>query len=139
MRSDLRLRLREITKSLSTQKTGVPGVPGVPSPAAHPVVHPTDTPLTLEKDQQNQSGTPGTPCYTLENGDGDKRYTSQGVTAGVAGGVTAPVNDPEGWFAHFEERAAIREFEGGFDRAEAEKLALEETIAALGLQPPTIH
>ncbi|MGU3326108.1 hypothetical protein ACLBXB_04145 [Methylobacterium mesophilicum] len=139
MRSDLRLRLREITKSLSTQKTGVPGVTGVPSQPAHTVVHPTVTPSALQKDQQKQAGTPGTPCYTLENGGGDERYTSQGVTAGVAGCIIAPVNDPEGWFAHFEERAAIREYEGGFDRAEAERLALEETIAALGPQPATIH
>lgn len=61
------------------------------------------------------------------------------MTAGVAERVTAPGNDAEDWFAHFEERAAIREFEGGFDRAEAERLALDETIAALGPQPGSIH
>ncbi|MGU3284965.1 hypothetical protein [Methylobacterium mesophilicum] len=53
--------------------------------------------------------------------------------------VTAPGNDSEDWFAHLEERAAIREFEGGFSRAEAEHLALEETITAIGPRPGTIH
>lgn len=36
------------------------------------------------------------------------------------------------WLAYYEERAAIREYEGGFDRAEAERLALDEAVAALG-------
>jgi len=31
---------------------------------------------------------------------------------------------------HFEERAAIREFDGGLSRAEAERLALEDVVAA---------
>lgn len=36
----------------------------------------------------------------------------------------------------FEERAAIREYDGGTQRAEAERLALEEVIAARGRQTP---
>lgn len=39
------------------------------------------------------------------------------------------------WLAHFEERAAIREYEGGLGRAEAERLALDEAVATLGPMP----
>lgn len=53
--------------------------------------------------------------------------------------VTGSGKDSTDWFAHFEERAAIREFEGGYDRAEAERLALDETVAALGPQLATLH
>lgn len=33
------------------------------------------------------------------------------------------------WLSYYEERAAIREYDGGFDRSEAERLALEDTAA----------
>ncbi|WP_173009375.1 hypothetical protein [Methylobacterium sp. P1-11] len=33
------------------------------------------------------------------------------------------------WLPYYEERAAIREYDGGFDRSEAERLALEDTAA----------
>ena len=39
------------------------------------------------------------------------------------------------WLAHYEERAAIREFDGGLPRPEAERLAQADTIAALGPHP----
>lgn len=32
----------------------------------------------------------------------------------------------EDWRVHWEERAAIREYDGGFDRDEAERLAFDE-------------
>ncbi|MGT2479611.1 hypothetical protein ACU4GR_13615 [Methylobacterium oryzae CBMB20] len=32
------------------------------------------------------------------------------------------------WLSYYEERAAIREYEGGFDRHEAERLVLKETV-----------
>jgi hypothetical protein len=37
--------------------------------------------------------------------------------------------------AYFDERAGIREFDGGLSRAEAEQLAAKETIEALGPRP----
>jgi hypothetical protein len=33
------------------------------------------------------------------------------------------------WEAYFDERAGVREYEGGFDRGMAERLAFEDTIA----------
>lgn len=39
------------------------------------------------------------------------------------------------WQAFFDERAGIREFEGGLVRAEAERLAYADTVAALGPRP----
>ncbi|MGH1572032.1 hypothetical protein ACRAWG_16760 [Methylobacterium sp. P31] len=48
-------------------------------------------------------------------------------------GVTALAE----WLSYYEERAAIREYEGGFDRAEAETLALDETLTTLGPKPGT--
>ena len=41
----------------------------------------------------------------------------------------------EEWQAHYEERAAIRQFDGGLPKWEAEALAFNETTAALGRQP----
>jgi hypothetical protein len=39
------------------------------------------------------------------------------------------------WQAYFDERAGIREFDGEMPRSEAERLAVEDTIAALGPRP----
>jgi hypothetical protein len=39
------------------------------------------------------------------------------------------------WQAYFDERAGIREFDGGLSRLQAERLALPETAAALGPKP----
>ena len=45
--------------------------------------------------------------------------------------------DPESWHAYFDERAAIRQYDGGYGRREAEHLALEDTIAHwLQINPP---
>jgi hypothetical protein len=54
--------------------------------------------------------------------------------------ISAPSPGPfkvifEEWQAHFDERAGIREFDGGMPRADAEALALQDTIAALGPCP----
>jgi hypothetical protein len=43
----------------------------------------------------------------------------------------------EDWQASFDERAGIREFDGEMRRDEAEALALQDTIAALGSRPRT--
>jgi hypothetical protein len=39
------------------------------------------------------------------------------------------------WLACYEERAAIREYEGGFARGEAERLSLDETVSMFGPKP----
>jgi hypothetical protein len=44
-------------------------------------------------------------------------------------------SDPADWQAYFDERAAIREFDGEMTRSDAEALALQDTIAALGSRP----
>lgn len=146
MREDLRRRLREISLSRSTQKNGVTGVTASVTPPQRTALH---HPLHLaptEKAQLDQRCNTVTPV-TPQNSEGSfERYTVGGVTDGVTRCLRPVLQanfqhcpDLENWFAHFEERAAIREYEGGFDRAEAERLALEETIAALGPQPATIH
>ncbi len=139
MRADLRLRLREIAKTVSTAKMGVTGVAGVTGRGSHTPLHPRGTPFRREKNQSNQRVTPVTPCSTSKNGGGVRRYTEEGVAGGVAEGVTGAGVDSEDWLAHYEERAAIREYEGGYDRAEAEHLALEETITTLGPRPGPLH
>jgi hypothetical protein len=67
--------------------------------------------------------------------DGD---TSDPSVANVANQKPAPV-DLDTWQAHFEERAAIREFNGGFDRRDAEALALKDTTAVLGPRPGEVN
>jgi hypothetical protein len=47
---------------------------------------------------------------------------------------TAPSISEE-WQAYFDERAGIREFDGEMPRDDAEALALQDTIAALGPRP----
>jgi hypothetical protein len=42
---------------------------------------------------------------------------------------------PEDWHAMFDERAAIREYDGGLCREDAEVLARQDTIAVLGPCP----
>ncbi|WP_419829849.1 hypothetical protein [Methylobacterium sp.] len=139
MRPDLRLRLREITKSLSTAEKRVTRVTRVTEPASHTLSHVAVTRSEPEKDQQNQRVTRVTRVTRAKSEGDDFCHTSPGVTEVVTERVTGPGNVSEDWFAHFEERAAIREYEGGFDRAEAERLALEETVAALGPHPGTLH
>ena len=39
----------------------------------------------------------------------------------------------------YDERAAIREFDGGLPRAEAERLAYVDTVAELGEPPPGVQ
>jgi hypothetical protein len=61
---------------------------------------------------------------------------SVATVADVVAVPEAAVVDAEDWQAHFEERAAIRQFDGGFTRAQAQSLALEDTLARLGPRPP---
>jgi hypothetical protein len=61
---------------------------------------------------------------------------SQSV-AGLAtvAGQTAVLVGLEDWQAYFDERAAIREFDGELARAHAERLAQDDTVAALAPRP----
>ena len=54
-------------------------------------------------------------------------------TIGTVG--TAPAISRDDWQADFDERAGIREFDGGLPRPEAERLAREDVTAALGPEP----
>jgi hypothetical protein len=42
------------------------------------------------------------------------------------------------WLSYYEERAAIREYEGGLDRSEAERLALVDTMVGFGPKPEAV-
>jgi hypothetical protein len=48
---------------------------------------------------------------------------------------TPPEVAPDDWWAYFDERAAIREFDGNTSRSEAEALAQQDTVTALGPCP----
>jgi hypothetical protein len=45
----------------------------------------------------------------------------------------------EDWQAAYDERAGVREFDGGLPRAEAERLAYVDTVADLGEPPPGVQ
>jgi hypothetical protein len=49
------------------------------------------------------------------------------------------VMDAEDWQAIYDERAAIREFDAGLPRAEAERLAYADTVAELGQPLPGVQ
>ena len=112
MRPDLRLRLREITKSLFTTKMGVTGVTGVTSQGGNTLSHLGVTPVEREKHQRKQCVTPVTPRHTVEKAGEDMRHTSSGVTNGVTAGLAVDGIDPEDWQAYYQERAGIREGTG---------------------------
>ena|SRR5687768_13192762 len=65
------------------------------------------------------------------------RAVSAPSVAGLAtvAGQAAKNNDPADWQAYFDERAGVREFDGEIPRDEAEALALQDTIGALGPRP----
>jgi hypothetical protein len=54
---------------------------------------------------------------------------------GTNGTIGTPAVDPSDWQAAFQERAAIREFEGGFPRHEAERLARQDLKKSDGRAP----
>ncbi|MCJ2014537.1 hypothetical protein [Methylobacterium sp. J-076] len=139
MRPDLRLRLREIAKSISTAEKRVTCVTRVTGADGHALSHVGVTHSASQKAEQNQSVTHVTRVTPAKMEVGVSCHASSRVTEVVTARVMTCDAEFADWIAHFEERAAIREFEGGFDRAEAERLALSETISALGPQPGTIH
>jgi len=62
----------------------------------------------------------------------DRSVTSQERSADDGRPATI---DPEDWLAVYDERAAIREFDGHLPRDAAEALAHEDAVAALGPRP----
>lgn len=73
-----------------------------------------------------------------------ERASSEGLPASAfvqtERGHLVPDNLPEPWRAWYEERTAIREYDGGQVREHAEAEALRETIDAMrtaGEHPPT--
>jgi hypothetical protein len=69
---------------------------------------------------------------------------SEKSAGGFVGFVSAPCEHfknswpsltKEDWQTYFDERAAVREFDGEMPRDDAEALALQDTIAALGPRP----
>lgn len=149
MRAETRRSLRTLVAHGPAENRVWQGVAGVADPATragNTLPHQAPHLQQPEKPQQDQCATPATPRHTvILEGEG-KRHTYGGAEQGVAAGgcrVLQPDAEPqvilEDWLAYYEERAAIREFEGGYDRAEAERLALEETITTLGPRPGQLH
>jgi hypothetical protein len=110
--SDLRARLLEACRLQTLQKTGVTGVTHVTEPAT-------------------RAREPG--CYA--------RYACYASDAGHQNSDERQHNTPSGsniqdwdaadWHAYFQERAAIREYDGGLSRIEAERLAFEDIVIKL--------
>jgi hypothetical protein len=107
--SDLRARLLAACKLQIVEKTGVPGVPGVSEAAKG----------TREAERYAWY------AWYASNADNQNRDERQryGLSFSNCRGW-----DAADWQAYFEERAAIRECDGGFSRDEAERLALQDTI-----------
>ena len=58
-----------------------------------------------------------------------------GLSHNAFSSSTPPELTPDDWWASFDERAAIREFDGKTSRSEAEALAQQDTVTALGPCP----
>src|SRR5215211_2228315 len=82
----------------------------------------------------------GLPCSPSAGGRGEQGDQSGSRCPPREGSAesegTAPV-DLEDWVASYDERAAIREFDGHLPREAAEALAYEDAVAALGPRPET--
>jgi hypothetical protein len=82
----------------------------------------------------------GLPCSPSADGRGEQGEQS-GSRCPPADGSTKhgvpPAVDLEEWLAFYDERAAIREFDGHLPREAAEALAYEDAVAALGSRPET--
>lgn len=139
MRYDLKLRLREIARSLTTAKLGVTGVTGPGEPGGCTSSHPAVTPSAAWEDQSDHKVTPVTPIPVFQNPSGAERHTVRDITGLMTAGVIAADGAAVDWFSHFEERAAILEYDGGLSRIKAERLALADTVAVLGPMPCSLH
>jgi hypothetical protein len=105
--SDLRTRL---LAACTIQSGGVTGVTGV-----------TDQPVTSENSHS----------YASYAGYASKAQELRKPGSAAGGGVTGGEGQPWSacdWQAYFEERAGIREYDGGLPRTEAEHLALEDSV-----------
>jgi hypothetical protein len=142
-----RSRLLSLATVRLCAKPGVTGVTGVTGPANPAGSRLSHLPLHLEgagKTQSNQRVTPVTPCNTLESAGaadlGPQRCNepeAQGVTALVT--PVSPAVDAEDWQAVYNERAAVREFDGGLPRGQAERLAHADTVTELREPPPGVQ
>src|SRR5215204_2319304 len=131
MRAETRARLRQIIGPTFTPEIGVTGVTEAVIGPDHPLPHRLSHPGYGAETLAQQGVTPVTLVTRRKLKVKGERHTPGEVTARWQSGVAAS-DVPSDWLDHFEERAAIREFEGGFDRPEAERLAWTETIDALG-------
>ena len=142
-----RSRLLSLATVRPCAKPGVTGVTGVTGPANPAGSRLSHLPLHLEgaeKAQSNQRVTPVTPCNTLEWAGaadlGPQRCNepeAQGVTALVT--PVSPAVGAEDWQAVYDERAAVREFDGGLPRGQAERLAHADTVTELREPPPGVQ
>lgn len=120
--------------------TGVTGVTGSATRGGSSVSHPASHLERAEKALHDQCVTPVTPRHTLRSA-GEREQDAERCDKQEAEGVTAPVTpssavvDAQDWQAAYDERAAVREFDGGLTRVEAERLAHADTVAELG-EPP---
>jgi hypothetical protein len=78
----------------------------------------------------------GPPCANSVISANRRQIEPSSGSIGTIGTIgTAPAISRNDWQAHFDERAGIREFDGGLPRHEAERLAREEVTAVLGPEP----
>jgi hypothetical protein len=65
----------------------------------------------------------------------DEDRGNSATTGSVRARPATPAISLADWDAYFDERAGVREFEGGLPRYEAERLATDDTVGALGPRP----
>jgi hypothetical protein len=85
------------------------------------------------------AGKDGLACANSAISANSSQIEAAAGSIGTIGTIgTAPAISRDDWQAYFDERAGIREFDGDLPRCEAEVLAFEDTVGALG-QRPTNH
>lgn len=142
MRADLRERLRRLGRSAPVEKSGVARVACVAEAATLPHHTPPHAPPHVGpagKSEQNQRATPATRCHTAESAGEDKRHTFGHAEPGEAPVWPCVAGGAEDWTAAFDERAGFLEHDCGLTRAEAERVAHADLLAAAGLRRATRH
>ena len=86
------------------------------------------------------------PAGTLGTPEAERHPRGGGLEVDVASAIrranlaTGPaMDDPVEWRGFFEERAAIREYDAGYDRATAERVAFAETLETWCDRRPSPH
>ena len=133
--------LRPAPPGTTTRRAVVPVVPHASGPAMVDKIGTTGTTIASRVVPESFE----TESQQLQEVAGDGTTGTTGTTkievirAAEAERCSGPVPDAEDWQAVYFKRAAVREFDGGLPRGQAERLAHADTVTELREPPPGVQ